>query len=61
MFKGYRKRLIELDNNNKFVSSLSYVNKCAKCNLLNNVIPSKSNYQFCSFCGNPFYIYNKTI
>ena len=62
MYKGYRDRLLAIDNTlatqNKGVSSLAYINKCSKCKKLNPILHSAAlnNVQNCLFCGNPFYI-----
>jgi hypothetical protein len=58
MYKGYRRRLIELNKTNKGVRSLDHINKCIKCQRLNPSLHSAAinNIQCCLFCGNPFYI-----
>ena len=58
MYKGYKNRLIELHKTNNRVSSLPFVNKCAKCARLNPILhsPALNNVQCCLFCGNPFFI-----
>lgn len=58
MYKGYRERLIAIDQTNKNITSLAHINKCSKCKKLNPSLHSAAlkNVQNCLFCGNPFYI-----
>jgi hypothetical protein len=55
MYKGYRGRQM---GQNKGITSLAHINKCAKCKKLNPSLHSSAlnNVQNCMFCGNPFYI-----
>jgi hypothetical protein len=60
MYKGYKNRFVELQQTNNRISSLPFINKCAKCARLNPILhsPAFNNVQYCLFCGNPFYIIN---
>jgi hypothetical protein len=56
MYKGYKGR--QQISENKGITSLAHINKCAKCKKLNPSLHSSAfyNVQNCMFCGNPFYI-----